>query len=117
MADEDKPWDPEDEKLPDQVGKKLNEMLDMQLERMKKEGPGMGAQFLGPAIAINLSITIKPVENGFIIRWSDLMDPPPEAPPGTPPQFKSREVFAKDVEDALPYLKAAFESLNKLNKL
>lgn len=140
----EEPWNPDDEKIEKKYLKKVIELIDRQMkreddvERKKKvldqrldarivrglpPPPGVGA-YMG----LEPNVTIRPIENGFLVIFQEIAheceSAPMEHPRGSEiivpvspiVMVRQVEAFVRNEEEAAPLLKRAFDTLRKIRE-
>jgi hypothetical protein len=119
LPGEEEGWDPDDEKLDKKMMRKLLELTEKQIEsfgRIQMHRPTPPPGFPGIGARID-SFEIRPISNGFLIRYWE-MGKPLSAPVGYTAGFDNNphqvEAFVGTVSDVIPHLEKAMGSMRAI---
>jgi hypothetical protein len=116
MSDDasDEGWNPEDEKLEKKFLKKLIELTEMQIKQA-----GAHQEHARGALAFVTTCEIRPVSNGFIIKYLVVNEnrPDPKKPPTSISIPKLVEAFADNINDIIPHVSRAMQSMKAISDI
>lgn len=121
--DEDPGWSPEDDNIEKQYLKRAMKMMD-QIEATNKSQAHRPTSVAFVGIASQPEVSIRAIENGFILRYIEVTERPALPPPGqvsglvaglTAPHHRVVEMFVVDSYGFGDHLMKAMESLRKLS--